>query len=366
MMFDGAAWQYVGSRGITGNSSADVSLAIAPDDMPYIAFRDTGNANKISVMKFDGVNWIGVGTPGFSAYAVDPPTWPSTPSGIPYVSFNTINGFDADLCVMKFDGANWVEVGSSIFSTDDQPYEPTLALSSTGVPYVAVRDQNDTTIPSTYKISVLTFDGANWVFVGDRRFSDNYCESPHIALNSYDTPYVIFSDDALTYNGEATVMRYNGASWMLAGSARFSSGEAAYPRIVFDMSDTPYALFADSGYAYKTVVQRLNGSTWEIVGSPGFSGGRAYGCASTIYGNTIYAAYTDASQSYNATVMEYVASGPLYAPIPVITEQPADAVCVEGRIRRPDHCCHGAFRNPLVSVVCIRGRKHLRRHVVDR
>ena len=42
---------------------------------------------------------------------------------------------------------------------------------------------------------------------------------------------------------KATVMKYNGSSWVNVGSRGFSAGGAQYISIAIDSSDTPYVLY---------------------------------------------------------------------------------------------------------------------------
>lgn len=54
-------------------SSSDVnslSLAIASNNVPYVAYQDIGNENRVSVSRYNGLCWEVVGEPGFSAGSV--------------------------------------------------------------------------------------------------------------------------------------------------------------------------------------------------------------------------------------------------------------------------------------------------------
>lgn len=50
--FDGASWQPVGTIGFTPGAADYLTLAIDPDDVPYVAFRDAVNNGGMSVMRF--------------------------------------------------------------------------------------------------------------------------------------------------------------------------------------------------------------------------------------------------------------------------------------------------------------------------
>lgn len=62
-------WTTVGSASFV-NSGHNIKLAANAAGEVFIAFKDTSNANKITVMKFNGTAWVNVGAPGFSGAVV--------------------------------------------------------------------------------------------------------------------------------------------------------------------------------------------------------------------------------------------------------------------------------------------------------
>ena len=78
---------------------------------------------------------------------------------------------------------------------------------------------------------------------------------PRIAIDRSGTPYVVYQDGG---NGsKATVMLYNGSSWVNAGSAGFSAGSVGYTSIAIDSSGTPYIVYQDWGNEGKATVMKL-------------------------------------------------------------------------------------------------------------
>ncbi|RMG90329.1 MAG: choice-of-anchor D domain-containing protein, partial [Chloroflexi bacterium] len=108
---------------------------------------------------------------------------------------------------------------------------------------------------------------------------------------------------------KATVMKYNGSSWVTVGSAGFSAGYAYYTSIALDASGTPYVVYEDYGNGYKATVMKYNGSSWVAVGSAGFSAGGAwYTSIALDASGTPYVVYQDYENSFKATVMKYMQS----------------------------------------------------------
>src|SRR5208283_1622323 len=61
------SWQDVGNAGFSAGESYWLSLAFSLSGQPYVAYSDSLNSWKATVMKFDGTNWVYIGNAGFSA-----------------------------------------------------------------------------------------------------------------------------------------------------------------------------------------------------------------------------------------------------------------------------------------------------------
>ena len=133
------AWEDVGTAGFSAGATFYTSLALASNDVPYVAYRDAANGSKATVMKYDGSGWVPVGSAGFSAGTASFTSLALDSNDVPYVAYKDgANGNKAT--VMKYDsGSGWVPVGSAGFSAGGAAYT-SLALDSNNVPYVAYRD----------------------------------------------------------------------------------------------------------------------------------------------------------------------------------------------------------------------------------
>lgn len=67
MKFDGNNWISVGFPGFSSGKSGNNKLVFNSSGEPYIAYIDYVNSHKCTVMKFEGNNWSQVGMAGFSA-----------------------------------------------------------------------------------------------------------------------------------------------------------------------------------------------------------------------------------------------------------------------------------------------------------
>jgi hypothetical protein len=103
MRFDGANWVAVGAAGFSALQALKISLAFDPyTDKPYVAYSDSANNFRTTVMRFDGANWIAVGALGFSAASGRDTSLAFDPAASqPYVAYTDgSNLFKAT--VMKF------------------------------------------------------------------------------------------------------------------------------------------------------------------------------------------------------------------------------------------------------------------------
>jgi hypothetical protein len=300
MTYDGSDWVVVGDAGFSAGGAYYISLAFDSSDRPYVAYRDSANDYKATVMTYDGSDWVVVGSAGFSAGQASYVSLALDSAGVPYVSYK--DGANSNKAtVMKYDGSDWVTVGDAGFSTGDADYT-SLALGSAGTPYVAYRDGDNSN-----KATVMTYDGSDWVVVGVAGFSAGYTSNTSLALDSSDTPYVAYVDGV---NGlKATVMKYDGSDWVTVGAAGFGARYTYNTTLALDSWDRPYVAYTDGGAGGngdKATVMKYNGSDWVPVGTPGFSAGKAsFTSLAVDSSGSVYVAYQDDVNGNHATVMKF-------------------------------------------------------------
>jgi hypothetical protein len=195
----------------------------------------------------------------------------------------------------------WQPVGTAGFSAG-QAINLSLALDSNNTPYVAYSDD-----ANGDKATVMELNGSAWANVGAAGFSAGKAYDPRLALSSNNTPYVAYVDNA--HGNKATVMKFNGAAWVSVGSIAFSASPAYSLCLALDSSNTPYVAYRDSNNSFKATVMKYTGAGstgWVSVGPAGFAPGEFLDLSLAVdNNNTPYLAYVDGGNASKATVMKY-------------------------------------------------------------
>jgi len=292
-VFTSTAWYNLISAGVSAYNGTYTSVAVDQNNIPYIAYLD--NNTKASVQKDSGGVWSYVGTAQFTANVASYISL-AIYNNTPYIGYQ--DGYQAS--VMKYTGSSWAYVGVENMSPGGATYT-SLAIDGNGTPYLAFTDLYYL-YPS--KATVMKFNGTSWVVVGTEGFSSGTVSYTSLAIDGGGTPYVVFED--ASNSNKATVMKYNGTSWVIVGTAGFSAGTATYTNIAIDGNGFPYVIYNDAANSNKATVMEFNGTSWVTIGSAGFSAGAAIYTDIAIDANNLpYVVYNDAGNSNKATVMKY-------------------------------------------------------------
>jgi hypothetical protein len=103
------------------------------------------------------------------------------------------------------------------------------------------------------------------VYLGDHNFS-NLVEASIVSstIDSNGIPYVAYVDKA--HSNHATVMKYNGTSWVVVGTPGFSDYEVVDTiSIAMDSNNMPVVAYSEKFSSQRATVKKFNGSSWNLV-----------------------------------------------------------------------------------------------------
>jgi hypothetical protein len=222
--------------------------------------------------------------------------------GSPYIAYTDASRGDK-LTVMQFDGVNWIAVGSPGFSSGAAIYI-NLVFDPSGTLYVAYSD-----LGLSGKGVVKKFNGTSWTSVGGATFSIGQAQYVSLAINSAGTPYVAIQD-MTSANYGAYVKSFNGTSWVSVGSGAATSVEATNLSLAFDASGTPNLAYRIEGVGAqvgKAAVVKLSGTSWINVGIPAFTPGTVdFLSLVADAAGVLHVAYRDDANGNKASVKKYV------------------------------------------------------------
>jgi hypothetical protein len=159
--WNGSSWVEVGAGsasggGISNNSgtSAVSSVAVAPDGTPYVAWHDDSTGDyEIYVRRWNGSSWVEVGAGSASGGGISNnsgrsrrPSMAIAPGNTPYVAWKDNSDGNWETYVRRWNGSSWVEVGAGsasgggISNNSGASSRPSVAIAPDGTPYVAWHD----------------------------------------------------------------------------------------------------------------------------------------------------------------------------------------------------------------------------------
>jgi hypothetical protein len=299
-----ATWRTLGTAGFSTSNVAYTSMAIEPSTgTPFIAFEDGAVGARTTVMKYMNGAWTLVGTQGFSPDTAQYVNLAFDSNGVPYVAYWDPVLLQVDVMVYTGTGVTgWQSLGLPVFA--GTAFEVALAINASNVPFVAIRD-------STSALTVMSYSGT-WTSVGSTvATAASYIS---LAFDNTGLPWVGYADG--TFGNNATVMRFDGATWTVVGPGigSASTGAAAWTSLVIDKKDmpnTPYLACMDTGYGSLLTVKRYLSSAgaWVNVGSPGFSLNQPSSVSLALTrGGVPYVGYQDGATG-GATVMTFSGTG---------------------------------------------------------
>ncbi len=271
--WNGSSWEEVGpgsasGGGVSNNdtTSYNSSMAVAPDGTPYVAWSDRAEGEfDIYVRRWNGSSWEEVGPGSASGGGISDINWDSdapslaiAPDGVPYVIWRNEAWHYYEIYGKRWNGSAWEEVGSGSASgggISNTPYtnsfEPAMAIDPNGTPYVAWADGPE----GRYEIYVRRWNGISWEGVGTGSVS-SVGGSNSIAIAPDGTVYVAWRQSD-GHDGEIYVRWWNGSSWEEVGAGSASGGgisdndnSSGYPSVAVAPDGVPYVAWTDDPEIY--------------------------------------------------------------------------------------------------------------------
>ncbi|MBF0393082.1 MAG: DUF4347 domain-containing protein, partial [Alphaproteobacteria bacterium] len=307
MKYSSGAWANVGNAGFAGGTAEHISLAVASDGTPYVAFMDkdfmSATINRATVMKYSGGAWTVVGNAGLSAGTASFLSLAIAADGTPYLAYQDGSQDSYNATVMKYSDGAWSAVGAEGFTTGQADYA-SLKFAPDGTPYLAFQDY-----ASDMSVTVMKYSGGAWSIVGEAGLTAANATYQSLAFAPDGTPYVAFADGA---NGnKATAMKYSDGAWSVVGSAGFTGGATSYTSLAFSPDGTPYVGYADYGSSfmnYYAGVEKYSDGAWTTVGVAQISLWKAdYESLAIDSSGNVYIAYQDQINGSKAAVKVFAA-----------------------------------------------------------
>jgi hypothetical protein len=152
----------------------------------------------------------------------------------------------------------------------------------------------------------MTFDGNDWVYVGEPGFSSwNSVSAYHnILFDDSDILYVAYQEEI--YNDGASVLTFNGEGWEYIGDAGFSAAGASFVSLVSGLGGSLFVAYRDNGNEGKCSVMSFDGSQWLAIGVQGFSEDAvSYTSVAIDPQNRLSVVFKDWSNDCHSTVMRF-------------------------------------------------------------
>ena len=259
------SWNLVGLENFSGGTITFNDIKVDNNNIPYVVYRDFSNSGKTTVKKFNGTNWVLVGNAGFGGTGGSDTDQLLVfdNNNTPYVSIREGNYPSEQISVLKFNGTNWVYVGNQKFTPVRSGYS-SIAIDNNNVPYVSYSDGTG----NSFHITVKKFNGTSWESVGNIGTKGFFSK---IKFDSSNTPFLAYRDD--TQSSKVTVRKFTSGSWNLVGSAGFSDGSINLLQLEITDNNTIFIAFQDGSASSRLTVMKFNGTNWENVGIKGFSNG---------------------------------------------------------------------------------------------
>jgi len=232
----GDTWEAYGQAYSAGGAD-DNSLIIDSNGTPYISFVRQ-NVGIVEVRKYNSSSQLWELMQ--SNIATGEHTSLQLVNDVPYVGFNNITTDLKGGSVVYWNAVSglFLPVGDINFTplgTSESIFGDTLAMDGT-TPYFGFC--NYWSSPWGQKISVWTFDGSNWTWLGNDYVSGSgNAGSPSLAVYDH-TPFMAYAE-----GGKGYVKYFDGSSWQTLGGTYFDTADIVS---LYISNGVPYVAYRDT------------------------------------------------------------------------------------------------------------------------
>jgi hypothetical protein len=241
-------WKYVGGTGLPSGSGGR-AITVGLDNRPIVAFMGDDGYTSV-VMRFNGNTWDSLGPPrSLGSGALGGSLAVNKIGEIYFASCGLPAG---KATVHRYIAGFWQQIGSKWVS-DSAITEPSLAIDSSGVPYLAYSNAS-----VDWRATVKYRTGASWVTLGAQGISIGRAASIRLQFGKNGVPYISFSDEGA--QDRVRVLAYLNGSWQPIGGEVASDEWGYNSSFSLDENDRPIISYIDSDG--KLQVQTFRDNSW--------------------------------------------------------------------------------------------------------
>lgn len=305
MRLNGDTWEPAGSPAFSDGVTYRNNVVVDSAGTPLFAFHDNTNGGP-SVVRLVNGEWSYVGDKGFVPSIIGSADMAIDTGNRPYVVFQEATT-ERQASVMRFSSGVWHYPVDSQAISVGRGNSTCIEVTPTGVPYIAFLDEN-----REYRVSVMKLIEQNfigWLYIGSPGFSNPAAietSSLDIAVRGYSTPYVAFQDGG--QDKRMSVMTFDGTEWQYVGSPGITAGTVEKIHLAFDSQEEYlYAACLDHGRSPGVVVYRYaEAEGWICLNTDGVSTAGSYDLGFALDNqDRPHLLFKDSSQQGRVSVIRY-------------------------------------------------------------
>ncbi len=241
-------------------NGAAVDMAVGNNGTVFVLHK-TSNQNQYRLYKSSGNGiWSPVGNPVSTTFQGI--SLALAPDETPYLAYNTqqiagYSGYYFSIRVVKFNGIDFIPVGNPIAYTQEIGYYytsiPAISLAVyNSTPFVSFRDEKQ-----EGKLSVKKYNGIEWINVGKDGFSEDPIDFTSIKIGSNGLPVVLYHTSSDT--GNIVAKRYNGSNWENIGTTGIFAKNKFINGLISSVGFTnPWNIYASQNAPFKFTLDGNN------------------------------------------------------------------------------------------------------------